>query len=106
MDNQRIAEIATEANGQFAKEFSIAFKDAVVNKIRNAYTQGNTKMSLLQADVPNQNIKTGYLLKLGANIKNWKRRKFVAKNKADNYTIVYYEDEEENHEKGRLSCCG
>ena len=106
LDNQRIAEIATEANGQFAKEFSFAFKDAVINKIKNAYTQSNTKLSLLQADVPCQNVKSGYLLKIGANVKSWKRRKFVAKNKSDNYSIVYYEDEQEAKEKGKFSCCG
>ena len=106
LDNQRIAEIATEANGQFAKEFSIAFKDAVINKIKNAYLQTGPKLSLLQSDVPCQNIKTGYLLKIGANVKNWKRRKFVAKNKSDNYAVVYYEDDQESNEKGRLSCCG
>lgn len=60
----------------------------------------------MQADTPSQTIKTGYLLKLGANVKNWKRRKFVAKNKSDNYAIIYYEDDHELKEKGRFNCCG
>lgn len=106
MDSQRIGEIATEANGQFSKDFSAAFKDAVVSKIKNAYLGGENKYELLQHDILSQDIKSGYLVKIGANVKNWKKRFFTAKNVSDNYTVVYYEDESKLKEKGSFCCCG
>eukprot|EP01038_Epipyxis_sp_PR26KG_P009412 gene9412-12676_t len=106
LDSTRIAEITTEANGTFSKEFSLAYKDAVVNKIKSAYLQGNLILSLMSSNLPTQRIKQGSLLKIGANVKNWKKRYFVVLNKADNYSIVYYEDETETSEKGRFTCCG
>lgn len=105
-DYQRITEIATEANGQFAKDFQVAFKDTVITKIKNAYLDGEGKAALLKADTPKQVIKSGYLMKIGGNVKNWKRRFFVANNKADNFLVIYYEDEHLIKEKGRFSCCG
>lgn len=60
----------------------------------------------MQYDNASQNIKAGFLLKIGANVKSWKNRYFVAKNKADNYAIIYYEDETMRKEKGRFCCCG
>lgn len=106
LDSQRIAEIATEVNGQFAKDFSIAFKDAIVQKIKSAYLPSDKNFALTQSDTPCENIKMGYLLKMGGNVKNWKKRYFVVKNRADNYTVIYYEDSSMLKEKGRFSCCG
>ena len=51
-------------------------------------------------------IITGSLVKLGANVKNWKKRYFVAMNQSDNYVLIYFDDETMINEKGRISCCG
>ena len=107
MDSRRIAEIATGVNGQFAKDFSIAFKDAVINNLKSAYLEGSTtRNALMQYDNPTQIIKVGFMVKIGGNVKTWKRRYFVAKNKSNNYSIVYYEDETMKKEKGKFCCCG
>lgn len=106
-DSRRIADLATEINAQFSKDFSIAFKDNIVNNIKGAYLEGNvSKNELMQYDNPSQDIKRGYLLKIGGNVKSWKNRYFVAKNKSENYAIIYYEDETMRKEKGRFCCCG
>jgi len=60
----------------------------------------------MQYDNPSQDLKSGFVLKIGGNVKSWKRRFFVAKNKADNYRIVYYEDETMRKVKGYICCCG
>ncbi len=39
-------------------------------------------------------------------VKSWKRRLFTALNAADNYVLVYYTDESETDEKGRIECFG
>jgi hypothetical protein len=99
--------LATEINGQFSKDFSVAFKDAVITNIKKTYLDGDVgKNALMQYDNASQHIKTGFLLKIGANVKSWKNRYFVALNKADNYCIVYYEDATMRKEKGRFCCCG
>lgn len=106
-DSRRIADLAKEVTGQFSKDFSVAFKDAIICNLKSSYLEGNvSKNSLMQYDNPTQAIKGGYLLKIGGNVKSWKNRYFVAKNKSDNYAIVYYEDETMRREKGRFCCCG
>lgn len=60
----------------------------------------------MQYDNPSQDLKAGFVLKIGGNVKSWRRRYFVAKNKADNYRIVYYEDETMKKVKGYICCCG
>lgn len=107
MDSKRISDLATEINGQFSKDFSIAFKDAIINHLKSTYLQGSiSKNALMQYENASQDIKGGFLLKIGGNVKSWKNRYFVAKNKLDNYAIVYYEDENMKKEKGRFCCCG
>ena len=88
------------------KIFSATFKNCVINNVKNTYLQEKKEQKLISADTPWQIIKTGTMYKMGANVKSWKKRHFVAKNKADNYVIVYFEDEELTKEKGRICCCG
>lgn len=107
MDSKRIADLATDINNQFSRDFSVAFKDAIINNLKSTYLQGSiNKNSLMQYENASQDLKHGFLLKIGGNVKSWKNRYFVAKNKADNYTIIYYEDESMKREKGRFCCCG
>lgn len=72
----------------------------------NASEDDKLKLSLLAAPIPSRKIKQGYLRKMGNNVKNWKNRYFVVNNQADNYVVVYYEDESMTKEKGRIHCCG
>ena len=107
MDAKRITDLTSEINNQFSKDFSVAFKDTVISNLKTAYIEGNgVKSALMQYDNPSQEIKVGFLVKMGGNVKSWKRRFFVAKNKSDNYAIIYYEDETATREKGRFCCCG
>jgi hypothetical protein len=93
----------------FSKEFSNAYKDGIVEKIKQDHTgEVNIKPSykLNTAPTADQFIKTGYLIKLGGQVHNWKRRYFIAMNKADNYAIVYSENESTSTVKGKFYCCG
>ena len=81
----------------------------MTNKIKKAYTQqGVPNLALLQADVPSKHIKAGFLIKMGANVRSWKRRYFIGYNQADNFAISYAEDSGhgERTEKGRFFCWG
>lgn len=116
MDKLRIQEIATEVNGQFAKEFQIWYKEAIIQQVkasskevedyRFARKPDYLKRRLLTAPTSTKPIKTGYIYKLGYNVRNWKYRYFVASNQQDNYIIKYYEDESMQKEKGRINCFG
>lgn len=77
-------------------------------QIKSAYTEGTmpNQNKLLTAEIPRLHIKQGVMMKIGGNVKSWKRRFFVAKNKADNFAISYYDDEQLTNEKGRICCCG
>lgn len=93
----------------FSKEFSTAYKDNIVQKIKHDHTGDvyiDPAYSLTAAPTADQFIKTGYLIKLGGQVHNWKRRYFLAMNKADNYAIVYSENESTSTVKGRFYCCG
>ena len=63
--------------------------------------------NFIEASPATQNVKVGYLTKIGANVKNWKRRYFVAKNQSENFVVHYYESPNDLlKEKGSFNCCG
>lgn len=93
-------------NGQFAKDYSIWFKEFIHREVDQESRGEPAGYQLLQTPVPHRPVKTGHLRKLGSNVKNWKKRLFVAYNKADNYEIKYYEDDAMTKEKGMINCCG
>eukprot|EP00601_Ochromonadales_sp_CCMP2298_P027525 CAMPEP_0173285808 /NCGR_PEP_ID=MMETSP1143-20121109/8831_1 /TAXON_ID=483371 /ORGANISM="non described non described, Strain CCMP2298" /LENGTH=279 /DNA_ID=CAMNT_0014224031 /DNA_START=54 /DNA_END=890 /DNA_ORIENTATION=- len=152
-DSQRISEIAQQVGAQFDRDYTAAFQDAVIAKIKSAHTAttatttatapttatatattcattpatanapppatANTAttattpattptpaLQLLPAPTPTQALRVGFLTKIGGNVKSWRRRFFVASNRSDNYTIVYYTDDSMQREKGRICCCG
>lgn len=104
IDESRITEIATEVNGAFAKDFPWAFKNEIIEDVRQI--PRTIKNNLMEAPIPTHSMKKGYLLKRGDNVKNWKRRYFIASNKADNYLIAYSEDVAGMVVKGRIYCYG
>ncbi len=109
-------EIATEVNGQFAKEFQVWYKDAIKHQIRSASKEIDhyqffrppdyMRRQLLAAPTSTKPIKAGYIYKVGYNVRNWKYRYFVAFNQQDNFVIKYYEDESMQKEKGKINCFG
>jgi hypothetical protein len=99
--------LAAAVNDQFAKDFSVAFRQKLINGMKLSCIENNiNKTSLMQYDNPAQHLKTGFLVKMGGNVKSWKKRFVVACNKSDNYNIIYYENETMKKEKGRFCCCG
>jgi len=109
LDTDKISDMTAEACGTFSKEFTLAFKDAVLQKIRKDQSENvfsRYEQCLMNAPPGDQFIKTGYLIKLGGQVHNWKRRYFIAMNKADNYAFVYSENEQTSTVKGKFFCCG
>jgi hypothetical protein len=106
VDKNRITEITRQVNGQFFKDFGVWYKETVKEKIKSETTWKESKFQLLKAPSPHRPLKKGYLFKLGNNVKNWKRRFFVAYNKNDNYILKYYEDASMTKLKGTIDCCG
>jgi hypothetical protein len=92
LDPSRVTEIATEACGAFSTEFSLAFKDCLIENVKFS-NQTIPKNQLREAPLPTQIIKRGELYKQGNNVKNWKKRYFTAMNMAENYVIIYSEDD-------------
>jgi len=100
-------EIIQEVMGTFTKEFPIQFNISLVEHIKEeAKEKQDDDEQLLKAPIPDYVLKSGYMIKRGDVRKNWKRRWFVAKNKADNFVIEYFENEDADKEKGLINCCG
>ena len=64
------------------------------------------KPGLLVAPHPTKVIKRGEMYKKGAINTGWKKRTFIALNRADNFEIEYAEDVTGNSTKGRINCFG
>ena len=107
LDRVRVRELCHAINTQFAKDFQVWFK-ASINEQEKKYSipSSETQFDLLQAPQPKRPIRQGFLSKMGGNVKNWKRRYFVAYNRADNYVIAYFDDSNCVKEKGCFNCCG
>jgi hypothetical protein len=103
---QRMQEIIQQVLGEFSKQFPLKYKDALIVKVKDALNQEEETKQLEECPVPDYVLKTGSMLKRGDVRKNWKKRYFVAKNKADNYVIEYYEAEGVEKSKGTINCCG
>lgn len=117
--NCRVKELTMEILGQFQKEFSLSFRDLIVNECNNAASDGSNAVvfnpsarkwhCFRSTQNPTENLRAGHLYKLGHNFKTWKHRYFVVKNIADNYSIVYYSTSagiENAAERGQIDCCG
>lgn len=99
----QVSEISHEATGSFAREFPFALHHAIIQEMQAEKIE--SKMPL--APVAATPIKKGILYKLGAHVKNWKRRTFIALNVEDNFEIAYGEEEHGAlSEKGRINCFG
>jgi hypothetical protein len=102
----RMKEIIQEVVGVFAKNFPLAYKDALIRKIkREAQPQDEDNKYLISPPVPDFELKKGMMFKRGDTVKSWKNRYFVALNQADNFRVDYFESEG-GKLKGSIQCCG
>jgi hypothetical protein len=100
-------EIIQEVLGTFTKEFPIQFNVSLIEHIKEeAQGEDGGDTQLLDAEDASYILKTGFMMKRGDVVKNWKRRYFVAKNKVDNFVIEYYETEDAPKAKGVIQPCG
>lgn len=104
----RVTEISKSICASFAEDYRLAFHSTMIDahEKKNHLKKSSYYLKLIDAPIPSLVIKKGILLKQGANVKSWKRRYFFALNKADNYSILYCEDESGKICRGRFSCCG
>ncbi|KAL9988023.1 hypothetical protein ACROYT_G002420 [Oculina patagonica] len=111
---QQIEDIAEE----FLKEFTIAYntaygveytKQTLKEMDAESFAEEKPSFQLLQRDWDSfkSPLKTGYLTKRGAVVKNWKRRFFVVN---PDYSVDYFENEEAFEKgfkpKGSIFPCG
>ena len=88
----RMKEIIQEVVGVFSKAFPLAYKDALIRRVkREAQPQSESNMYLEEPPIPSDVLHTGTLTKRGDSHKSWKIRHFVAMNAADNYRVDYFE---------------
>lgn len=102
----RVKEIIQEVVGVFSKAFPIAYKDALIQQIKDdAQPSDEPNYFLSKPPIPDFPLKTGSMVKCGDTHKSWKQRHFIAYNQADNYRIDYLENEG-GKLKGSISLCG
>uniref|UniRef100_A0A7S2SK87 PH domain-containing protein n=1 Tax=Rhizochromulina marina TaxID=1034831 RepID=A0A7S2SK87_9STRA len=93
--------------GKFSVYMLLGFKSTVIAQaVENAQGEEDDEFQLMEAPVPDWELKTGFLTKRGDGRKNWSKRWFVAKNAADGFIIEYYTDQTLKTKKGVISCAG
>lgn len=100
---RRIEERTKAICETFSKEYIRGYKDALIAKIKDEFNKKpKPDWQLLTAPVPTEPIKTGFLVKQGGTIKNWKKRWFKV---FPDYSIEYYE-KENGKKKGEINLDG
>lgn len=101
IDEQKLKDIATKTVAEFGEKYAKTYPVALLKKVvEDAKAEdGGPAYQLLSRPEAEKNkdpIKTGWGTKLGAVVKNWKKRFFVVRY---DYKIEYY-DKEETYKKG------
>mmetsp|Transcript_70890 Transcript_70890/g.125252 ORF Transcript_70890/g.125252 Transcript_70890/m.125252 type:complete len:574 (-) Transcript_70890:334-2055(-) len=110
-----IKEIAEQTMKTFTPIYVKSYGIGLINKLKRqadekAGTTSGPEWQLLTPPIPSEPLHEGWMTKLGAVKKNWKKRYFVAKNQADNFVVQYFEKEDqktdEKKKKGAIQTCG
>ena len=104
LDEEALESIKTRTNDiiqEFSKQFPLCYKDALIAKIKAEKAEGKDAMELDKADDPDWDLKEGAMMKRGAVNTAWKKRKFVVKNKSENYRVYYYSDTSSKKDIGK-----
>jgi hypothetical protein len=88
-----VGQTAKEVMETFAPKYIKHFALGLVEQEKEKREEEPTEYQLLTEPDPSEPRLTGYLTKQGGSHKSWKRRFFIALNKADNFSIKYYTDE-------------
>lgn len=90
----RMKEIVQEVVGVFSKAFPMAYKDALIQQLKDeAQPSADPAYLLSQPPLASYELKAGMMTKRGDSHKSWKARHFIAFNEADNFKVEYYEKE-------------
>jgi len=105
--SEELQKVISGFTGKFAVYILLGFKSLVISQaVENAQGEEADEYQLLEAPVPDWDLKTGFLTKRGNSRKNWNKRWFIAKNAADGYKIEYYSDQSLKTKKGEISGAG
>ncbi|CAE7634067.1 unnamed protein product [Symbiodinium microadriaticum] len=105
-EQERINEMIGDFVKQFSTVFPVTYKDALIETIKEgSQPEEEDERQLPDAPTPEDEIKSGMIVKKCAFRGNFKENHFVAWNKADNFKIEYL-DAEGGTLKGTINCCG
>eukprot|EP01029_Cantina_marsupialis_P027229 TRINITY_DN755174_c0_g1_i1.p1 TRINITY_DN755174_c0_g1~~TRINITY_DN755174_c0_g1_i1.p1 ORF type:complete len:549 (+),score=161.02 TRINITY_DN755174_c0_g1_i1:49-1695(+) len=105
-----IKECAEQVMSTFAPEYTKQFALHLVKQIEMEKNKPKEPdFHLLTAPADKEPLMEGWIVKQGAIRKNWKKRYFVAMNKADNFVIHYFKSESDKKDvkkaAGSMFCC-
>jgi hypothetical protein len=106
----KMNEAITNFTAKFAAFMVLGFFETGINQAKAELESApeDDPDQLLALPVPDWTIKSGWMTKEGGNWTNWKKRFFVAKNKAEDFIIEYYDNEKclPGGKKGFINCAG
>jgi hypothetical protein len=108
-DQNRIKQVLSDLEKDFLETYPVQFGVAICQKVKDESSQDGSspdpleELQLQKAPLPNEPLKKGYATKRGANVRNWKKRFFVANNASENFRIDYF-DNEGGKIKGSINC--
>lgn len=86
--SDELQRVIQDFTGRFTLFMILGFKDMVIQQaVEEAEGEEGDEFQLMEAPVPDWDLKAGFLTKRGESRKNWNKRWFVAKNEADDFII-------------------
>jgi len=100
----QMQETIQDTMSTFTAKYTMSYKDMLIAKCQKESEE--TSYQLVDAPQATEILCKGWMMKLGAVRKNWKKRWFVAMNEDQNYKICYYTTDAMKKCKGEISLCG